>query len=70
LRLSLFFRAGNHLRIQGLLEAFNITNRVNVITLNGNFGPGTYPDAPSLAFRSPTAVGDPRTLQVAVRVSW
>jgi outer membrane receptor protein involved in Fe transport len=70
LRLSRSFKLGNRLRAEGLLEAFNVTNRVNVVTVQGNFGPGAYPSNPSSNFGQPTAVGDPRALQLGFRVQW
>ena len=39
-----------------------------MITRNGNFGSGAYPTNPSPAFNQITAVGDPRTVQLAVRM--
>ena len=57
-------------RIQGLVEAFNVTNRVNPITRNNTFGTGSYPANPVTSFNTITAVGDPRTLQFGVRVSF
>jgi len=56
--------------VEGLAEAFNLTNHANVVTLNGNFGSGTYPTNPSPTFRQITAVGDPRAAQFAVRVKF
>src|SRR5262249_61703926 len=70
LRLSRSFPVGGRVRAEGLLEAFNVTNRVNVVTLNGNFGAGAYPTNPSPSFGQPTAVGEPRALQLGVRVRW
>jgi len=70
LRLSRECQAGNRLRVQGLVEAFNVTNRVNVVSINGNFGAGAYPANPSSTFGTVTAVGDPRALQLGARVRW
>lgn len=69
-RLSRSFSVGGRTRIEGLVEAFNLTNRVNVVTLNGNFGAGAYPTSPSTTFGQTTAVGDPRSVQFAVRVKF
>jgi hypothetical protein len=55
-------------RLEGQLEAFNLTNRVNNLTLNTNFGSGAYPTNPSSNFGQVTAVGDPRSLQFGVRL--
>jgi hypothetical protein len=70
LRLSRTFAAAGRLRVQALLEAFNVTNRVNVVTLNTNFGTGSYPTAPAAGFGQPSSVGEPRSLQLGARVSW
>jgi hypothetical protein len=67
LRASRTFRMTPRLAIEGFVEAFNLTNHVNVVTVNGNFGPGAYPTTPSPTFGQITAVGDPRSFQVAVR---
>lgn len=68
LRLSRAFRINRNVRAEGLLEAFNLTNHRNVLTRNTNFGAGTYPTSASASFGQVTAVGDPRTLQLAVRL--
>ena len=67
-RLSRTFPLGDRARLEGLIEAFNLTNHVNVVTVNGNFGTGTYPDNPSPGFGAPTSVGDPRSAQLGVRL--
>jgi hypothetical protein len=51
-----------------MIEAFNLTNRRNDLTRITNFGAGAYPGNPATTFNQITAVGDPRTLQIAVRV--
>jgi hypothetical protein len=38
-----------------------------VVTLNGNFGAGSYPASPSSTFGQVTAVGDPRAFQLALK---
>ncbi len=70
LRLSRAFLTGRRVRIEGLVEAFNVTNRENVVSINGNFGAGAYPSNPSSTFGQPTAVGDPRAFQLGVRTRW
>ena len=70
LRLSRTFRFGNALKVDGLIEAFNVTNRVNNVTRNNTWGPGAYPDNPVPAFNRITAVGDPRTLQFGARITF
>ena len=70
LRISRSFRLRGGTQIQGLVEAFNLTNRTNAITRNTTFGPGSFPSAPVSSFDTVTAVGDPRTLQLGVRLSF
>ena len=69
-RVSRTFRLPGGSRIEGLLEAFNLTNRPNAITRNTTFGTGSYPSAPLSSFNTVTAVGDPRTLQFGLRLSF
>jgi hypothetical protein len=68
LRLARSFRAGERRTIEVLAEGFNITNHRNALTRNGNFGTGSYPDQPLPAFGRVTAVSEPRSLQLGVRV--
>jgi Carboxypeptidase regulatory-like domain/TonB dependent receptor len=67
LRLSRAFAVGRGVRIEGLVEAFNLTNRVNNVSVNANFGAGAYPTSPSSTFGQVTAVGDPRSVQFGLR---
>jgi hypothetical protein len=67
-RLSRTFTIAEHLRLEALAEGFNLTNRVNGVTLNGVFGAGAYPTHPAPTYRQVTAVGDPRGLQFGLRV--
>jgi Carboxypeptidase regulatory-like domain/TonB dependent receptor len=67
-RVSRSFALTERLRLEALVEGFNLTNHVNGVTLNGVFGTGAYPTNPSPAFKQITAVGDPRTFQLALRV--
>jgi hypothetical protein len=69
-RLSRTFAIGEHLHLQALAEMFNTLNHVNVATLNGVFGAGAYPTAPSATFKQITAVNDPRTAQLGLRLSF
>ena len=66
-RLSRGFQITERLRLEALAEGFNLTNHVNGVTLNGTFGTGVYPSNPSPTFKQVTAVGDPRTFQLAIR---
>jgi hypothetical protein len=68
LRVSRVFPLGRSARIEGLVEAFNLTDRVNPLTRNVNFGPGVYPSNPVSTFNQITAVGDPRTVQFGLRM--
>jgi hypothetical protein len=68
LRVSRSFPVGKTVRVEGQLEVFNLTNRINNLTRQSNFGPGAYPTSPVANFNTITAVGDPRTLQFGLRV--
>jgi hypothetical protein len=70
LRVSRTFRLPAGARIEGLVEAFNLTNRANAIARNTTFGPGSFPSSPLPSFGTVTAVGDPRTLQFGLRLSF
>jgi hypothetical protein len=69
-RLSRVFRATNRVEVQGIVEAFNLANRRNVVTRNTNFGAGAYPDNPSPTFGQVTSVGESRTIQLGIRLSF
>ena len=47
-----------------------MTNRRNNLTRNTNVGSGSYPATPSATFGQVTAVGEPRTFQLGLRVSF
>jgi carboxypeptidase family protein/TonB-dependent receptor-like protein len=70
LRLSRVFAMGRGVRAEGMIEAFNLTNRFNPIAVNANFGAGAYPSTPSPAFGQVTAVGEPRSIQLALRLTF
>jgi hypothetical protein len=67
-RLSRSFRVGDRVRVEGLIEGFNLTNRRNVISYNANFGAGAYPTNPSTNFRQVLAVADSRSVQLSARL--
>jgi hypothetical protein len=69
-RLSRTIPLGERLRLQGSAEAFNALNHRNNQIPNGTFGSGSYPIAPASTFGQPTAVGDPRNIQLALRLSF
>jgi hypothetical protein len=54
-------------RIEAMAEAFNALNRVNWQLPNNIFGTGT---TPLPAFGQATAAGDPRQLQLGLRVGF
>jgi hypothetical protein len=62
LRLSRAFAITERVRLNAIAEAFNATNHVNGVTLNGVFGSAT--------FRQVTSVGDPRSFQLALRLAF
>ncbi|QHN05621.1 TonB-dependent receptor [Granulicella sp. WH15] len=69
-RLSRTFPLGERFRLQGIAEAFNALNHRNDQVPNGTFGTGAYPSAPVSTYRQATAVGDPRNVQLALRLSF
>ncbi len=66
LRLSRTFRIGRA-RTEVLAEAFNLLNRTNLQLPNGVWGTGA---APLPTFGTATAAGDPRQVQLGVRVTF
>lgn len=69
-RLSRSFQLSDEVRLQGMVEAFNALNRVNGVTNNGVFGTGAYPSNPSASFGQMISAGEPRSLQLAVRLQF
>jgi hypothetical protein len=67
-RISRTFRFGARWQAEVMAEAFNLTDHVNVVTRNTNFGPGAYPDSPLPTYNQITAVGEPRSFQFGARV--
>jgi len=67
-RVSRSFAVTERVHVEALAEAFNTLNHRNNLTLNGAFGAGAYPTAPSSSFRQVTAVNDPRVAQLALRI--
>jgi hypothetical protein len=68
IRVSRAFALGRNVRLDALVEAFNLTNGVSVVTVNSNFGTGAYPTNPSPTFGQVLAVGDPRAFQLGARL--
>ena len=67
-RVSRAFRLTGRVQLEALVEGFNLTDHVNVVTRNTNFGPGAYPTNPLPSFNQVTAVGEPRSFQFGARL--
>lgn len=67
-RFSRTFALSEHWRVEAMAESFNALNHRNNLARNGTFGPGAYPLVPSPAFGQVTAVNDPRSVQLALRL--
>ena len=70
LRASHKFKISERWNIEPIAEAFNLLNHFNGLTKNGVWGTGAYPTNPSAAFDQTTAVNDPRSLQLALRIGF
>jgi hypothetical protein len=68
LRVSRAIPLAGRVRLELIAEGFNLTNHVNVLTRNTNFGSGTYPTNPLPTFGQITAVSEPRSFQFGARV--
>ncbi len=69
-RLSRTFALRERVQLQAIAEMFNALNRTNKLVPNTRFGAGIYPADPAAGFGAPTAVADPRQLQLALRLSF
>jgi hypothetical protein len=69
-RLSRTFAVTERVHVEGMAEAFNSLNHRNNMIPNGTWGIGAYPSTPNAAFGHPTAVGDPRSIQLAARINF
>jgi hypothetical protein len=67
LRVSRAFAISGTHRLEVMLEAFNVLNRVNILAVNNTFGTGLTPLA---SFGQPTLAGDPRQMQLGLRWSF
>jgi hypothetical protein len=67
-RLSRTFAVSERLKVEAIAEAFNVLNHRNNLIPNATFGSGAYPSVPRSTFGVPTAVGDPRQIQLALRI--
>jgi outer membrane receptor protein involved in Fe transport len=70
MRLSRKVKLGSRVELEGIAEAFNLTNRRNDLTRNTNFGPGAYPTNPLPTFDQITAVGEARGFQFGLRLRY
>jgi hypothetical protein len=69
-RLSRTFALTERVRLEGVAEAFNSLNHRNNMIPNATWGPGAYPSTPNPTFGQATAVGDPRSFQLAARITF
>lgn len=69
-RLSRTFALSEKVHLEGMAESFNALNHRNDAIPNGTWGTGSYPLLPNPTFGQATAVGDPRSVQLAVRVTF
>ncbi len=69
-RLSRTFALTERFRLETMAEAFNTLNHRNDMIPNGTWGTGTYPSTPNTTFGHANAVGDPRNVQLAARLTF
>jgi hypothetical protein len=69
-RLSRTFFLTERIKLEGMAEAFNSLNHRNDMIPNATWGTGAYPNTPNSTFGQATAVGDPRSVQLAARLSF
>jgi hypothetical protein len=69
-RLSRTFSLTDRLKLEGIAEAFNALNHRNDMIPNSTWGTGAYPSTPTSTFGRATAVGDPRQVQLAMRLTF
>jgi hypothetical protein len=67
LRLSRKFSFTERLKLEALVEGFNVLNRSNLQIPNNTFGSGLLPRS---TFGLPTAASDPRQIQLGLRFSY
>jgi hypothetical protein len=70
IRLNRTFAVVKAARLDAMIEGFNLTNHLNAVTRNTNFGSGAYPANPLPTFRQVTAVADPRAFQIGLRLTF
>jgi len=69
-RLSRTFKLSDTLKLETMAEGFNTLNHRNDMIPNGTWGTGTYPSMPVATFGQATAVGDPRQVQLGMRLEF
>ena len=69
-RLSRTFPLTEHLHLETIAESFNALNHRNDMIPNGTYGTNPYPTTPNPTFGQATAVGDPRSIQLAARLTF
>ncbi len=70
LRLARSLRLGERVQLAPSVDAFNVLNHRNNLAPNNVFGNGVYPGSPRPGFGSPTAVTDPRQVQLGLRLEF
>ena len=69
-RISRTFALSERWQVEAMAEAFNALNHRNNLTKNGTFGTGLFPSARRPRFGQVTAVNDPRSVQLALRLKF
>jgi hypothetical protein len=71
LRVARSFALAERCRLEATADLFNVLNHRNNMIPNGVFGTNPYPFGPAASgFGAPTAVGDPRQVQLGLKVSF
>ncbi len=68
LRVSRRFSLASRIRLDVMLDTFNLLNRTNFTAVNNVWGPGAYPAYPLPSFGQFTAAGPPREIQLGARL--
>jgi hypothetical protein len=69
-RLSRTFALTERYKLETLAEAFNALNHRNDEVPNGTFGTGAYPTTPNATFKQATQVGEPRSVEFGLRLTY
>lgn len=69
-RLSRTFALGERFKIEVIAEAFNALNHRNDMIARNTYGADVFPGHARSDFGTPSAVGDPRHVQLALRISF